>query len=194
MGQFVTAGLIGSLITIVIQGIINAISERSRHKRELRSLVFQRKIEVVEKAMSWYQETLDMYYIFQVALREYDKDCNLGTVHKLQVSLEKSNKLYQETESRLNAIYLYYDFSDIEKKYNGRESMEVMNKAFALLHKIGYDMANIQSSDFSERLCDELQGHRVEVSHLLADAIDNQIAIIAEIQLRLRSEYKEYIK
>ncbi len=194
MGQYITAGLIGSLVTIIVQGVINAITERVKHKRELRSMIFQRKLEVVEKAMSWYQEALDMYYIFQVALREYDKDCNPATVHKLQVSLEKYNKLYQETECRLNAIYLYYDFSDINKKYHGRESLEVMNKAFALLHKIGYDMANIQPSESAERLSDELQGYRVEVSHLLSDAIDNQIAIIAEIQLHLRSEYKAYFK
>ena len=70
MEQYITAGLIGSLVTIVIQAIINAISERVKHKRELRSLVFQRKLEVVEKAMSWYQETLDMYYMLQTALNK----------------------------------------------------------------------------------------------------------------------------
>lgn len=40
MGQYITAGLIGSLLTIIIQAIINAISERVKHKRELRSMVF----------------------------------------------------------------------------------------------------------------------------------------------------------
>ena len=116
MEQYITAGLIGSLVTIVIQAIINAISERVKHKRELRSLVFQRKLEVVEKAMSWYQETLDMYYMLQTALKEYNKDCNPITVQKIQVACMKSNKLFQETESRLNSIYLYYDFSDIRKE------------------------------------------------------------------------------
>ena len=62
MEQYITAGLIGSLVTIIIQAIINAISDRVKHNRELRTMVFQRKLEVVEKAMSWYQETLDMYY------------------------------------------------------------------------------------------------------------------------------------
>ena len=104
MEQYITAGLIGSLVTIVIQAIINAISENVKHKRELCSLVFQRKLEVVEKAMSWYQETLDMYYMLQTALKEYDKDCNPITVQKIQVACMKSNKLFQETESRLNSI------------------------------------------------------------------------------------------
>ena len=60
MGQIITAGLIGSLITIIIQAVINALSERIKYKRELRALVFKRKTEIVEKAMSWYQESLDM--------------------------------------------------------------------------------------------------------------------------------------
>ena len=97
MEQYITAGLIGSLVTIIIQAIINAISEGVKHKRELRSLVFQRKLEVVEKAMSWYQETLDMFYMLQTALKEYDKDCNPITVQKIQLACMKSNKLFQET-------------------------------------------------------------------------------------------------
>ena len=63
MEQYITAGLIGSLVTIVIQAIINAISDRVKHNRELRTMVFQRKLEVVEKAMTWYQETFDMSYM-----------------------------------------------------------------------------------------------------------------------------------
>lgn len=48
MEQYITAGLIGSLVTIIIQAIINAISDRVKHNRELRTMVFQRKLEVVE--------------------------------------------------------------------------------------------------------------------------------------------------
>ncbi len=104
MEQYITAGLIGSLVTIIIQAVINAVSEKVRHKRELRSLVFHRKLEVVEKAISWHQETLDMYYMLQTALKEYDKDCNPITVQKPHVACMKSNKLFQETEKSLNAI------------------------------------------------------------------------------------------
>ena len=83
MGEFITIGaLVGSLITIIIQAVINAISERVKHKRELQALVFQRKLEIVEKAMSWYQETLDMYVMLQAALKEYDKECSPITAQK----------------------------------------------------------------------------------------------------------------
>ena len=194
MEQYITAVLTGSLFTIIIQAIINAISESVNHKRELRSLVFQRKLEVVEKAMSWYQETLDMYYMLQTALKEYDKDCNPTTVHKIQVACMKSNKLFQETENRLNSIYLYYDFSDIEKKHHGRESMDCINKLLTIVAEIGHKIATAEPSEFTEQLCAALHEQRVKASHMLADAIDNQVFIIAEIGQKLRTEYKDYLK
>ncbi len=194
MEQYITAGLIGSLVTIIIQAIINAISEQIKHKRELRSLVFQHKLEVVEKAMSWYQETLDMYYMLQTALKEYDKDCNPITVQKIQVACIKSNKLFQETENRLNSLYLYYDFSEIEKKYHGRESMETINRLMTLIAEIGQEINAIKPSEFAEQLCETLCEERVKVSHMLADAIDNQVFIIVEIGQKLRTEYKNYLK
>ncbi len=194
MEQYITAGLIGSLVTIIIQAVINTVSEKVRHKRELRSLVFHRKLEVVEKAISWYQETLDMYYMLQTALKEYDKDCNPITVQKLHVACMKSDKLFQETEKRLNAIYLYYDFSDIENKYHARESMNLINKLFTLVAELGQKIAIVKPSEFAEQLCMALHEQRVQAAHILADAIDNQVYMIAEIGQRLRNEYKNYLK
>lgn len=194
MEQYITAGLLGSLVTIIIQAVISAISDRVRHKRELRSIVFQRKLEVVEKAMSWYQETLDMYYMLQTALKEYNNDCNPITIQKIQVACIKSSKLFQEAESRLNSIYLYYDFSDIEKKYHGKESMDCINKLFTLVAEIGHKIATVEPSEFSNQLCAALHEQRVKASHMLADAIDNQVYIIFEIGQRLRNEYKDYLK
>lgn len=194
MEQYITAGLLGSLVTIIIQAVINAISDRVRHKRELRSVVFQRKLEVVEKAMSWYQETLDMYYMLQTALKEYNNDCNPITIQKIQVACIKSSKLFQEAESRLNSIYLYYDFSDIEKKYHGKESMDCINKLFTLVAEIGHKIATVEPSEFSNQLCAALHEQRVKASHMLADAIDNQVYIVFEIGQRLRNEYKDYLK
>ena len=194
MEQYITAGLLGSLVTIIIHAIINALSERVKYERELCSVVFRHKLEVVEKAMSWYQETLDMYYMLQTALKDYDKDCNPITVQKIQVACMKSNKLFQETESRLNSIYLFYDFSDIENKYHGRESMDRINKLLTFVAKTGYKLATIEPSEFSEKLCNTLHEQKVTACHMLADAIADQIYIITEISQKLRTEYKDYLK
>lgn len=193
MGQFVTAGLIGSILTLIIQAIINAFSDKGKYKRDLRKQVFARKLEVVENAMTWFQETMDTYYILQTSLREYDKECNPVTVAKLDAACSKCAWLFQETPRRLNAMSLYYDFSEIEKKYHGRESMECMNQLITIVAKISYQISNITPSEFSEKLRAELHEQRVEAAHSLADAIDNQMCIISEIMQSLRREYKGYL-
>ena len=132
--------------------------------------------------------------MLQTALKEYDKDCNPITIQKIQVACMKSNNLFQDTESRLKSIYLYYNFSDIEKKYHGRESMDCINKLLTLVAEIGHKIATIEPSELSEQLCATLHDQRVKASHMLADAIDNQIYIIAEIGQKLRTEYKDYLK
>ena len=40
----------------------------------------------------------------------------------------------------------------------------------------------------------DIHEQRVKASHILTDAIDNQVFIIAEIGQNLRIEYKEYLK
>lgn len=49
--SLITAGLIGSIITIIIQALLNNWFEGVKDRREIRKLVFQRKTEIVEKAM-----------------------------------------------------------------------------------------------------------------------------------------------
>jgi len=45
-----------------------------------------------------------------------------------------------------------------------------------------------------KQLYTALNEQRVKASHMLADAIDNQVFIIAEIGQKLRTEYKNYLK
>ena len=40
MRQYVTVALMGLWVTIIVQAIINAISDRMKYNRELRSFVF----------------------------------------------------------------------------------------------------------------------------------------------------------
>lgn len=188
MEQYITESFIGLLVTIEIQAIINTIYERVKHKRELLSWVFQRKLEVVEKIISWCQETLDIYYM----LKKSDKNCNPIMVQKIQITCMRSNKLFQETESRLNSTYLYYDFSDVEKKYHKSESMNCINKLLTLISELGHKIATIELSKFTEQLRATLNEQRVKAPHMLGNAIDNQTIIIAVIGKRLRIEYKEF--
>ena len=194
MGQYITAALIGSLITIIIQAVINAISDKVKHKRELRSLVFQRKLDVVEKAISWCQDSSDMHCLLQMALREYDADWNIMTMQKMQVAFDRLNKLSQDAVNRLNAIYLYYDFSDIEAKYKSCEVTYSMNRLLTLIAGVSDKISEINQANFNEQLYKDLQDERVNYVHQLADVVDCQIRVIDEIKQKLRKEYSDYLK
>ena len=136
LSDIITSGLIGSIITLAIKYLLGRWSASAAYKRELRKQVFQRKTDAVERAMSWYQEAFDMYSLYQMAISEYDGTPNPAVMAKLQYVSMQTTKLMQETSVKLNPIYLYYDFSDINRKYQVLESTQIMNKAFALIGQI----------------------------------------------------------
>lgn len=72
--------------------------------------------------------------------------------------------------------------------------MDCINKLLTLVAEIGHKIATIEPSEFTEQLCAALHEQRVTVSRMLADAIDNQVFMIAEIRQKLRTEYKEYLR
>ena len=193
--DIITGGLIGSLITLIIKAIIDACCSHIAHKRELRKQVFQRKTDVVERAMSWYQEVVDMYSLYQMAIHEYDGSANPVTVEKIQYSSTQLNRLLQETSTKLNVIYLYYDFTDINQKYNVMESARVINDAFVLVGQIQQHLPPIPATNE-----EELEVHKQWFSKLkqtldiTTSAMDNQKFAIVEIQQRLREEYQKYTK
>ena len=57
----IIAGAIGSAITLLLTALLDYLKERYRAKIEIQKLVFQRRTDAVEKAISWYQEAIDCY-------------------------------------------------------------------------------------------------------------------------------------
>ncbi len=195
VADIITGGLIGSIITLIIKAIIDACSLRIAYKRELRKQVFQRKTDVVERAMSWYQEVVDMYSLYQMAIQEYDGSANPVVVEKIQYASTQLNRLLQETSSKLNAIYLYYDFTDINKKYHVIESARDIDKAFVLVGQIQQHLSPIQAINEQELEIRKLWfGQLKQALDIAASAMDNQKFAIVEIQQRLRTEYQKYLK
>ena len=190
MEHYFSGALLGSLITIILQAIISVFMERTKHKRELKLKVFERKTEVVEKAMSWLQECCDTYRMLQMSLRAYDEKRNPYHCNGILSSVAKSDKLFRESESRFNSLYLYYDFSDIEKKYNANE-WSIRQSCDTLA--ITQIEANIQDRELMHRFANTLNNERIDTFRLCADALDSQILICTEIMQRLRDEYKSYL-
>lgn len=189
----IVSGLVGSSITIVVQAVINAYNNKVKHKREIQLLVFQRKTEIVERAVSWFQESIDTYLALQMALRAYDKECNPITIERIHYFSIKSLNLYNEANSRLNSIYLYYNFSKIEDRFRGKESIELINRICAIIADIDYKIYNSRPSEYAIQLREALNELKIDGFKMLADLFENQICILAEIQNRLREEYNNYL-
>lgn len=194
--KMIVAGLIGSIVTIAIKAIIDFCNESKKHKRELRKLLFQRKTDAVERAISWYQEAIDCYMMLQTACDEVNQTFNLATWSKLITSTTQANRLYQETNSRLNQIYLYYDFSDIEEKNGVVKSSQYINYALTEISKHDQQVRDLKfegATDDSDGI-KALQIKAIFLFKELSKALDNQISSIVEIQNKLRNDYKSYLK
>lgn len=180
-------GLGSSLITLICTKIIEICQEKKKFKRELFKLIFERKTSAVENAMSWYQEALDNYKMLQMSCAAFQEGRETYALARLYIACQQSNKLFKEAPSRLNPIYLYYDFSKVEQKYKSAESMEHINEN---MNKIATLLTKIQTAEFDNETLKASKGELKELLLSLSDSFNRQIKIILEIQNILRDNYK----
>lgn len=57
--NMVIAGVIGSAITLLLTAIFDYLKERYQAKIEIQKIIFQRKTDAAENAISWLQESMD---------------------------------------------------------------------------------------------------------------------------------------
>ena len=92
----IIAGVIGSVITLLITAIIDYYKERYKSSIEMRKMVFQRQTDAAEKAMSWFQESIDCFRMLQMACNEITEKYNPITVGKIMGAVKQADKLYKE--------------------------------------------------------------------------------------------------
>lgn len=180
-------GLGSSLITLICTKIIDICQEKKKFKRELFKLIFERKTNVVENAMSWYQEALDNYKMLQMSCTAFQEGRETYALARLYIACQQSDKLFKEAPSRLNPIYLYYDFSEVEQKYKSSESMNRINDC---INKIATLVTKIQSTEPDSEISRNLGHELKELLLSFSDSFNSQINTILEIQGILRNNYK----
>ena len=191
--NLIIAGVIGSTITLFLTAIIDFIKEKYRTKIEMQKLVFQRKTDTVERAISWYQEAIDCYRMMQTACDALEEEYNPTTYNRLEASFAQAGRLYANTSKVLNPIYLYYNFSDIETKYDIQHSWEYINFAVKELGRIDQIILELYNQGLTNEN-DQIKTLRTKALDILkkfARAIDVQITIITEIMSKLREEYQK---
>lgn len=142
ISELISAGFIGSVTTLAIKSVIDMLNAHNQYRRELKMQVFKRKTDVVEKAIAWYQEALDTYNMMQITIKGIDTS-NQTTWLALQKLIMKCNNLFEESVSRLNPLYLYYDFQEIERKFHATESLSDINDKLVEIQEIGEKYLNL---------------------------------------------------
>lgn len=191
--NLIIAGVIGSTITLFLTAIIDFIKEKYRTKIEMQKLVFHRKTDAVERAISWYQEAIDCYRMMQTACDALEEEYNPTTYSRLVASFVQAGRLYENTSKVLNPIYLYYNFSDIESKYDIQYSWEYINFTIKELGKLDQQVLKLYNQGLTDD-SNEIKTLRTKALDILkkfAIAIDVQITIITEIMSKLREEYQK---
>lgn len=129
-------GFASSAITLFLTSMIDYLKAKLTYKLDMKKLVFQRKTDVSERAMSWYQESIDCFSTMKLAYQELDGSSNPIIWAKLIQSTNQANKLYAEANVRLSPLYLYFDFRKIEEKHHVSFSMQYFND---VLVEVGKD-------------------------------------------------------
>lgn len=155
------------------------------------NIIFERKTDVVEKAIAWYQEALDTYNMMQITIKGIDTS-NQTTWLALQKLIMKCNNLFEESVSRLNPLYLYYDFQEIERKFHATESLSDINDKLVEIQEIGEKISKLDSKN-NQIEYEMLQKEEALAFNDYSKLIENQKNIIISIQKQLREEYKKYL-
>ena len=194
MGTLFTGALLGSIVTLLLKWGVDFISEGVKHRRGIHMLVFQEKMQTDKIAMSWYQEALDNYILLQGALRECAEGPSPVSFQKLCHAVEVSNLLMKSKESKLNPIYMFDSFHDLEEKYKAVESAQIMNECYVAMGKMNLQYDEMLAGSASELELNALKEKYLSTCRMIADAIDSQICLIAEIQNRIRTGYQKCLK
>ena len=191
ISELISACFIGSVTTLAIKSVIDMLNAHNQYRRELKMQVFKRKTDVVEKAIAWYQEALDTYNMMQITIKGIDTS-NQTTWLALQKLIMKCNNLFEESVSRLNPLYLYYDFQEIERKFHATESLSDINDKLVEIQEIGEKISKLDSKN-NQIEYEMLQKEEALAFNDYSKLIENQKNIIISIQKQLREEYKKYL-
>ena len=148
--SLIVAGTIGSVITLFLTAVFDYLKEGYRAKINDRKIVFQRRIEMAENAVSWFQESIDCYRMMQIACNEMSEEHNPVVWDKFIKSSMQAYNLYLDTPKNLNRLYLYFDTLDIERKHNLVYSTEQINRTVTELGKLDQEAVRLQNQGLTE--------------------------------------------
>lgn len=192
--NMIISGVIGSTITLLLTAVIDYLKDKHRDQMELKRLVFQRKTDAAEKAVSWLQECIDCYRMMQMACNEINEEYNPVVWERLIRTSAQASKLYEETRISLNPIYLHYDFCEIENKNHVMESGKYINYAITEIGRLDQRAQKMRSEGVAEdnEELQDLKNKAIQLFRNLSKSLDNQLNSMSEMIVFLRKEYQKF--
>ena len=187
----VLIGVGASMITSLVNKCFDYHLEKRRFDRSLIKVIFEHKIQVVDQAMRWCQEALDCFRLLKMGCEAFDAGKEEFAIARISIAAQQSDKLFKEASSRLYSVFLYYDFSEIEKQHNVQQSVEDMN---GVMNSIASVIGKCKSAEVNS---EDYNLYKSELKNLflsLSAALDNQIESISHIQGILRKDFSVIVK
>ena len=190
----IIVSLLSSFFTLVLKAFLDYLLEGRKNRSELRKLMFERKTNAVENAMSWYQEAIDCFSLMQLACKELMKDFNVMDYSRYLLATQKAQKLSEGTARNLNPLYLYYDVSQIEQKHEAIYSLLYMSSIQKEIYKLDQKAKELSEKEYTSDSIEikEMMNQGKVLFEGLHEALDAQIKSMIDIQKRLRQEYKSF--
>lgn len=182
--------LLGSIITLLAKWVIDLTTDSIKEKRERRKMLFQRKAEAAERAMSFYVELYANWYMLKDAMSRFTINPSPAVIETLNTAIANNQRIQAQQGDRLNAINLYYDFSDIEKEHNIPEVNKILNSLNDIISKTYRDIFNAKQNGLNDNQLIPIYQLLTKEYNIYAEAIDVLLLSIAEVQDRLRKDYE----
>ena len=192
--KMVIISILSSAATLLFKAFLDFLQEGAKDKRERKQLILQRKTDAAEKAMSWHQEAIDCFSFMQMACGELILGYGPQAYAKYQYAVQKMQKLSAEAPKNLNPLYLYFDASQVEQKYDATSSLNRMIFFQNEIAGIGLKIQELIEEGYSvdSEEIEELMNQEKPFLEKLSRELDIQIKSMADIQKTLRKDYAIY--
>lgn len=121
--EVVSAFLTGSLATLTIREILNQINKKIDFSRDLKKIVYQKKLEKAENAVAYYWTYFNKAVEVKKSIETINKALSEIDETELDVeivldTLSKNSKILEDLAGdkyfSINAVHLYFDLEDDE--------------------------------------------------------------------------------
>ena len=123
---------LGAVLTELARGVMSMFMHKRQWSDEIKKTVIMKKMQVSEDAMACLQSCEDELTQLKM-ICDVENDIPTSYLEWGRNLEEHMKALYPEIQSKLNRLCTYYDFSELEKKYDICRKMEELNKDVAEL-------------------------------------------------------------